>query len=157
MSKLSLRASFVHSIQWWKPKALLVLSRFSCVRLCAILWTVAHKSHPWQEYWSGVPLPSPRKVVGWCQILYAIDSCLLVSVTSKDMMPCIFVFCLSLTVRKDVYFSAVSCIPWRDWILPLSHQLRGLDTEKGLRIFLENRYMNWSITALNLNLFRGSK
>ena len=47
MSKLSLRASFVHSIQWWKPKALLVLSRFSCVRLCAILWTVAHKSHLW--------------------------------------------------------------------------------------------------------------
>ena len=41
-----------------------VLSRFSCVRLCATLWTVAHQpplsivfSRP--EYWSGLPWPPP--------------------------------------------------------------------------------------------------
>ena len=37
---------------------------FSCVRLFAIPWTVAHQAPPSmgfsrQEYWSGLPLPSP--------------------------------------------------------------------------------------------------
>ena len=41
-----------------------VLSRFSCVRLLVILWTVAHqaplsKGFSRQEYWSGLPFPSP--------------------------------------------------------------------------------------------------
>ena len=45
----------------------LLLSRFSCVQLCATPWTAAHQaplsmgfSRP--EYWSGVPLPSPLLV-----------------------------------------------------------------------------------------------
>ena len=43
---------------------LLLLSCFSCVRLCATPWTAAYKAPPSvgfarQEYWSGVPLPSP--------------------------------------------------------------------------------------------------
>ena len=43
---------------------LLLLSRFSRVRLCATPWTAAHQAPPSmgfsrQEYWSGVPLPSP--------------------------------------------------------------------------------------------------
>ena len=43
---------------------LLLLSRFSRVRLCAIPWTAAYQAPPStgfsrQEYWSGVPLPSP--------------------------------------------------------------------------------------------------
>ena len=41
-----------------------VLSRFSRVWLCAILWTVAHQAPPSpgfsrQEHWSGLPFPSP--------------------------------------------------------------------------------------------------
>ena len=44
---------------------LLLLSRFSRVRLCATPWTVAHKGplsmgFPRQEYWSGWPSPSPE-------------------------------------------------------------------------------------------------
>ena len=44
---------------------LLLLSRFTCVRLCATLQTAAHQAPPSlgfsrQEYWSGVPLPSPN-------------------------------------------------------------------------------------------------
>ena len=40
------------------------LSRFSRVRLCATPWTAAYQAPPSlgfsrQEYWSGVPLPSP--------------------------------------------------------------------------------------------------
>ena len=43
---------------------LLLLSLFSRVRLCATPWTAAHQALPSlgssrQEYWSGLPLPSP--------------------------------------------------------------------------------------------------
>ena len=42
-----------------------MLSRFSCVQLCAALWTAAHQAPPStgssrQEYWSGLPFPSPE-------------------------------------------------------------------------------------------------
>ena len=44
---------------------LLLLSRFSCVRLCATPQTAAHQAPPSlgfsrQEHWSGLPFPSPR-------------------------------------------------------------------------------------------------
>ena len=60
--------------QQWKPKILttrppgnsllLLLSRFSCVRLCATPETAAHQAPPSlgfsrQEHWSGLPFPSP--------------------------------------------------------------------------------------------------
>ena len=43
---------------------LLLLSRFSCARLCATLWTAAHQAplsmgFSREEYWSGFPFPSP--------------------------------------------------------------------------------------------------
>ena len=43
---------------------LLLLSRFSCVRLCATPQTAAHQAPPSpgfsrQEHWSGLPFPSP--------------------------------------------------------------------------------------------------
>ena len=43
---------------------LYVFSRFSCVRLVATPWTVAHQAPLFmgfssQEYWSGLPFPSP--------------------------------------------------------------------------------------------------
>ena len=41
-----------------------MLSRFSCVQLCASLWMVAHQAplsmgFSRQEYWNGLPFPSP--------------------------------------------------------------------------------------------------
>ena len=41
-----------------------LLSQFSHVRLCATLWTAAHQAplstgFSRQEYWSGLPFPSP--------------------------------------------------------------------------------------------------
>ena len=43
---------------------LLLLSGFSCARLLVTPWTVAHQAPPYmgfsrQEYWSGLPFPSP--------------------------------------------------------------------------------------------------
>ena len=43
---------------------LLLLRRFSCVRLCVTPWTAAHQAPPSlgfsrQEHWSGLPFPSP--------------------------------------------------------------------------------------------------
>ena len=45
---------------------LLLLSHFSCVRLCATPKTAAHQAPPSlgfsrQEHWSGLPLPSPMQ------------------------------------------------------------------------------------------------
>ena len=48
---------------------LLLLSRFSHVRLIATPWTTAYQAPPpmvfsRQEYWSGLPLPSPTNILG---------------------------------------------------------------------------------------------
>ena len=48
---------------------LLLLSRFSRVRLCATAWTAAHQASPSlgfsrQEHWSGLPFPSPMHESG---------------------------------------------------------------------------------------------
>ena len=61
---------WVWKIPWrreWLPTPvllLLLLSRFSHVRLCATPWTAAHQAplsmgFSRQECWSGLPLPSP--------------------------------------------------------------------------------------------------
>ena len=47
---------------------LLLLSHFSRVRLLATPWTAAYQAPPSmgfsrQEYWSGAPLPSPKKLI----------------------------------------------------------------------------------------------
>ena len=47
-----------------QERLLLLLSRFSRVRLCATPWTAAHQAprslgFSRQEHWSGLPFPSP--------------------------------------------------------------------------------------------------
>ena len=49
-----------------KTLLLLLLSRFSHVRLCVTPWTAAHQAPPSlgfsrQEHWSGLPFPSPMQ------------------------------------------------------------------------------------------------
>ena len=51
-------------INLWLPLLLLLLSRFSRVRLCATPWTAAYQASPSmgfsrQEHWNGLPFPSP--------------------------------------------------------------------------------------------------
>ena len=57
-----------------------MLSRFSRVQLCATLWTAAHQAplstgFCRQEYWSGLPFPSPSQGRRW-----------LTRVTAKEMV-----------------------------------------------------------------------
>ena len=57
----------------WKWKAKVKL--LSCVRLLATPWTAAYQAPPpmgfsRQEYWSGVPLPSP---LSWMSRLYILE------------------------------------------------------------------------------------
>ena len=47
---------------------ILLLSHFSRVRLCVTPWTAAYQASPSmgfsrQEYWSGLPLPSPNGIL----------------------------------------------------------------------------------------------
>ena len=49
---------------------LLLLSRFSRVRLCATPYTAAYQAPPSlgfsrQEHWSGLPFPSPKDTYRW--------------------------------------------------------------------------------------------
>ena len=53
-----------HKGQFIKVMCACMLSCFSCVRLCASLWTVARQAplsmgSSRQEYWSGLPCPPP--------------------------------------------------------------------------------------------------
>ena len=57
---------------------LLLLSRFSCVRLCATPRTAAHQAplstgFSRQEHWSGLPFPSPKHA---CMHAKSLQSCL---------------------------------------------------------------------------------
>ena len=57
---------------------LLLLSRFSRVRLWATPWTAAHQAPPSmgfsrQEYWSGVPSPSPMSITTYSIYGYLSD------------------------------------------------------------------------------------
>ena len=59
----------------WLLLLLLLLSHFSRVQLFATPWTAAHQVPPSmvfsrQEYWSGVPLPSPEINTNKSQILH---------------------------------------------------------------------------------------
>ena len=67
----ALAGRFFTTSATWKPYLyyiisimLLLLSRFSCVRLCATPETATHQAPPSlgfcrQEHWSGLPFPSP--------------------------------------------------------------------------------------------------
>ena len=59
---------------------LLLLSRFSRVQLCVTPWTAAYQAPPSmgfsrQQYWSGVPLPSPMPFSGVWEIHWHILLC----------------------------------------------------------------------------------
>ena len=58
---------------------LLLLSRFSCVRLCVNTYKASHQAPPSlgfsrQEYWSGLPFPSPStSIFPWNCVITATE------------------------------------------------------------------------------------
>ena len=73
---------------------LLLLSHFSRVRLCATPWTAAHQAPPSmgfsrQEYWSGVPLPSPTESARWTQIVAGSHWCFCIIRFKKSSIICL--------------------------------------------------------------------
>ena len=84
---------------------LLLLSRFSRVQLLATPWTAAYQAPPSigfsrQEYWSGVPSPSP--VTNLVNILKRRDITLLtkVGIVKAMVFPVVMNSCESCTIKK---------------------------------------------------------
>ena len=91
-----------------------VLSRFSCARLFATLWTVAHQAplsmgFSRQEYWSGLPRPSPGNLLAQGSNSHLF--CLLHwQVSSSPLAP------PSLPLPPNPFLDSPHC--WDDWPLP---------------------------------------
>ena len=78
-SMLQRSAFFI--VQLSHPYMILLLSRFSRVRLCAIPEMAAHQAPPSlgfcrQEHWSGLPFPSPIYMMLACLIYLFLSVCL---------------------------------------------------------------------------------
>ena len=68
----------------WKLKVKLL----SCVQLFATPWTAAYQAPPFigfsrQEYWSGVPVPSPHPLHGSAQMSLEVESCLMLQIRAQ--------------------------------------------------------------------------
>ena len=75
-----LQARILECVAYPSPLQACMLSRFSRVRLCATPWTAAHQAplstgFSRQEYWSGLPFPSP------------MQACKVASVMSDSVRP----------------------------------------------------------------------
>ena len=94
---------------------MLLLSRFSRVRLCATLWTAARQDalsteFSRQEYWSGLPFsPSKEDWVpkNWCFLTVVLEKALWSPLDCKEMK-------IVNPKRNQLY------IPWKDWCLSWS-------------------------------------
>ena len=72
-------------IAWYYCKVKVKVKSLSCVQLFATRWTVAHQAPPSmgfsrQEYWSGLPFPSPDIIIAmlnFCYCLFGVSSFIL--------------------------------------------------------------------------------
>ena len=75
----------------WKWKV--GVKSLSHVQLLATPWTAAYQAPPSmgfsrQEYWSGLPLPSPRSLLGTANLSLITFVCLVTSDVSDSVQPC---------------------------------------------------------------------
>ena len=104
----------------------LLLSCFSCVRLCATPQTAAHQvplslGFSRKEYWSGLPFPSPGSVAQLCSILCNPQ-------TAARQVPLPMEFCrqgywsgLPFLTPWDLPDPGIEPLHWQVDSLPLSH------------------------------------
>ena len=85
---------------------LLLLSRFSCVPLCATPWTAANQAplsteFSRQEYWSGLPFPSPEEISSLSHFIVFL--CLFALITEEGFLisPC---YSLELCIQMGISF-----------------------------------------------------
>ena len=113
---------------------LLLLSRFSRVRLCATPWTAVHQAplslgFSRQEHWSGLPFPSPMHESEKWKWSCSVVSNLATPWTAAHQAP------PSMGFSRQEYWSG----------LPLSHFLRG-----HLKVCLVSR--SWAFTFLLIHV-----
>ena len=128
---------------------LLLLSCFSRVRLCATPWTTAYHAPPSlgfsrQEYWSGVPLPSPILCLFPCKwitfLLWNIALCILDLFPGQILVLWFFFFLSFLFPQNchsilDNLFLLVHFIEKSDFFLEKR-------TAWGFSLLLYHTYMN---------------
>ena len=101
----------------WKVKG----KSFSCVRLLATPWTAAYQAPPSmgfsrQEYWSGVPLPSPSHL-GTNHFFPTLPRSLSLSQSYLPRPPLLF-FIPQSWVCHDHQSVIVDTMWYREWFLP---------------------------------------
>ena len=103
-----------------------MLSHFSLVWLCAILWTAAYQSplstgFSRQEYWSGLPFPSPCGPIGvWNLCILPLSGTFEMCVSIKGSR-CVLKKCgefLSGQVLHQTYLTKESPTPSQDGVVP---------------------------------------
>ena len=85
---------------------LLLLSRFSCIRLSATPWTAAYQAplsmgFSRQEYWSGVPLPSPAAIQSHLKVTLLILVLLLFLTHLQSLPPVKSCWCSVSSVTQS--------------------------------------------------------
>ena len=133
----SLHLSFVyktHHFSLWPTRSilsflllLLLLSHFSRVRLCATPRTAAYQAPPsmgfsGQEYWSGVPLPSPSKLL---RRAHRVSFNFCRSPRIKILRKEIFLKICSHSNGYYFTYHGILLAPWYDWQRLLSGKTLG--------------------------------
>ena len=87
----------------------------SRVRLLVIPWTAAYQSPPSmgfsrQEYWSGLPLPSPEGREGWLKIILSLSPFFFFSQYVEGWYPLVQLF------RGQLYFFFCNLASFLQWV-----------------------------------------
>ena len=116
----------VSSIKWYMHACM--LSRFGRVRLCATLWTAAHQAplstgFSRQEYWSGLPFPSPIKWYRKPQMNFWPTQYMCLYICKKILcvyVSCVCAHCVYVCVTHHVCTNIRLCVCTRTSVVCLN-------------------------------------
>ena len=119
----------------------MLLSRFSRVQLCATPWTAVHQAPPSmgfsrQEYWSGVPFPSPQNEI---ELSLKIKIALTVGYTMHIFTYLLVLLSLDEVGSPRAYAmsrqSVLVILSWAPWVVALGGEERGAMASRELKGF----------------------
>ena len=108
--------AYLQAVSWWLfpgsisliflKRSLLLLSCFSHVRVCATLWTAALQAplstgFSRQEYWSGLPFPSPEEIASLFHSIFSLYFFVLITEEGFLISPC---YSLELCIQMGISF-----------------------------------------------------